>query len=261
MTAAERSVAFIRDLYLRRCDRVEQRDWGVLAVTPSLPRVWDANFAIVDRWAGTAEELHAELDDAQAEIGFGHRKTAILDEELAARVWPAVKEPDWPLGGRYLVMVHRREPDRRERDAQAEEVDLDRFAGLHRATILEEPWGADATLVEELLELDRRIAAVVRTRPFAVVADDGTVASGALLFQHGPVAQVEDVATLPAHRGRGYARAVVTAAVDAARRDGAETVFLIADESDWPHRLYERLGFDAVAVEHMAGRAAPDAQA
>lgn len=257
---SERSVAFIRNLYLRRCERVEERDWGVLVVTPSLPRVWDANFAIVDRWDGTPAELHAELDREQAALGFDHRKTVILDEEIARRVWPALKRPDWVFSSRYLVMEHRGEPEQRAPDVGVREVGLDAFAELHGSSIEEEPWGSDALLVEQLLELDRRVADVVRTRPFGVVAD-GLVASGALLFQDGPVAQVEDVATLPAFRGRGYARAVVTAAVEAARRDGAEVVFLIADADDWPHRLYERLGFETVAVEHMAGRPAQGAQA
>jgi ribosomal protein S18 acetylase RimI-like enzyme len=260
MSDGERAVAFIRELYLRRCERVVEHDWGVLVVTPSLPVVWDANFAIVDRWDGTPAELHAELDAAQAGAGFAHRKAAILDQGLASRVWPGLREPDWPLGGRYLVMSHRREPDRAATGIRVEEVDADAFAALHEATIRDEPWGSDPEVVRQLLGLDRRIASVVPTRAFGVVAD-GVVVSAALLFQNGPVAQVEDVATLPAYRGRGFARAVVTEAVAAARRAGAELVFLIADESDWPHRLYDRLGFDTVAVEHLAGRPASPPQA
>jgi hypothetical protein len=37
---------------------------------------------------------------------------------------------------------------------------------------------------------------------------------------------------------------VVLAAIAAARRDGAEFVFLVADYEDWPKELYRRLGFD-----------------
>jgi len=56
--------------------------------------------------------------------------------------------------------------------------------------------------------------------------------------------EVEDVGTLPEHRGRGYATAVVLAAIAAARADGAEFVFLVADLDDWPKELYRKLGFD-----------------
>jgi hypothetical protein len=36
----------------------------------------------------------------------------------------------------------------------------------------------------------------------------------------------------------------VLAAIEAARADGAEFVFLVADLEDWPKELYRRLGFD-----------------
>jgi predicted GNAT family acetyltransferase len=68
------------------------------------------------------------------------------------------------------------------------------------------------------------------------------------------VAQIEDVATLPAFRNRGLARAVVLEAAALARASGAELVFLVADENDWPKDLYGRLGFDQIGVEHVFGR-------
>jgi ribosomal protein S18 acetylase RimI-like enzyme len=75
---------------------------------------------------------------------------------------------------------------------------------------------------------------------------DGEVVSYADLYQDGADAQVEDVGTLDEHRGRGYASAVVLAAIEASRRDGAELVFLVADANDWPQELYRRLGFETV---------------
>jgi ribosomal protein S18 acetylase RimI-like enzyme len=62
----------------------------------------------------------------------------------------------------------------------------------------------------------------------------------------GADAQVEDVGTLPEHRNRGYAKAVVLAAIAAAREDGADFVCLVADANDWPKELYRRLGFDEI---------------
>jgi ribosomal protein S18 acetylase RimI-like enzyme len=70
------------------------------------------------------------------------------------------------------------------------------------------------------------------------------VVSYADLYLRGSDAQIEDVGTLPEHRGRGYASAVVVAAAEAARRAGADLVFLFADAEDWPKELYRRLGFD-----------------
>ena len=57
-------------------------------------------------------------------------------------------------------------------------------------------------------------------RGFGALAD-GAVVSYADLYVDGADAQIEDVATLPEHRGRGYAKAVVTRAADEARAGGA----------------------------------------
>ena len=80
-----------------------------------------------------------------------------------------------------------------------------------------------------------------------VVADlDGSPAAYATLYSDGTVAQVEDVSTQPRARGHGLARAVVQHAVDLARAEGHELIFLVADADDWPRELYARLGFDPV---------------
>ena len=84
MTDRERAVAFLREIYRHCADRVETYAWGELVVTPSLPRVYDANFALVDRWDGDGVDLHGELDRSQGEHDFGHRKVVSHDES------------DWP---------------------------------------------------------------------------------------------------------------------------------------------------------------------
>jgi hypothetical protein len=38
----------------------------------------------------------------------------------------------------------------------------------------------------------------------------------------------------------------VLAAADAAEAAGNDLVFLLTDASDWPQRLYRRLGFDTI---------------
>ena len=93
-----------------------------------------------------------------------------------------------------------------------------------------------------------------RTRSSSFV--DGGIASYAGLYLDGTVGQIEDVATLPTYRDRGLARAVVLRAVAEARQAGAELVFLVAAEEDWPKELYRRLGFDAIGVEHVVARPA-----
>lgn len=258
MTDAERAAAFLCESYRRRVERVERLPWGELVVTPSLPRVYDANFAIVDAWGGTAGELEREMDRVQGEAGFAHRKTVLPDEKLADRLWPAVSRQGWGFTSRYLVMAQRREPDR-PADGRIDVVGVgpEDWARGRQAMIELEGYGrehaSDSEVVRQLLELDRRLAHAMDVRHLAAVVS-GRVAAYAGLYLEGDIAQVEDVATLPPYRSRGLARAVVLHAVTEARRAGAELVFLVADEDDWPKDLYTRLGFDPIGVEHVFGR-------
>jgi ribosomal protein S18 acetylase RimI-like enzyme len=254
VSGGERALAFLRATYRRRVEHVEPHPWGELVVTPSLPRVWDANFAIVDRWDGSASELRDELEHVQRAAGFAHRRSVILDEQLAGHLWDELVALGWEFASRYLVMAQYRPPDR-PADGAIEvlgvgEVD---WANGRRAMIATEPFGDDDELGAQLVELDRRLAREMEVRHYAALCH-GEVASYAGLYLEDGVAQIEDVATLEEFRGRGLARAVVLQAVDEARLAGAELVFLVADEQDWPKDLYRRLGFDPIGVEHVFGR-------
>jgi ribosomal protein S18 acetylase RimI-like enzyme len=57
------------------------------------------------------------------------------------------------------------------------------------------------------------------------------------------VGYVDDMLTLPAHRRRGIASAVVRRLVHEAADQGAEDIILLADRPD-PIRLYRSLGFE-----------------
>jgi ribosomal protein S18 acetylase RimI-like enzyme len=254
LSDGERAAAFLRATYLRRVEHVESHPWGEVVSTPSLPRVWDANFALVERWDGGAGELGDELERVQRRAGFDHRRSAILDERLAGRLWDDLTSLGWEFASRYLVMAHRRPPDRGP-DARIEVLGVGEtdWANGRRAMIATEPFGHDDELGAQLVELDRRLARSMEVRHLAAVVD-GAVASYAGLYLEGGVAQIEDVATLLEYRGRGLARAVVLQAVEEARRSGAELVFLVADAADWPRHLYARLGFDPIGIEHVFGR-------
>jgi GNAT superfamily N-acetyltransferase len=93
-------------------------------------------------------------------------------------------------------------------------------------------------------------------RHFAVVVD-GRAVSTCELYSDGRTAQIEDVSTAEEYRNRGFARATVSYALQAARESHHDLVFLEADADDWPHKLYERLGFDAVAQTYQFVRPAP----
>jgi ribosomal protein S18 acetylase RimI-like enzyme len=237
-----RAIAFEEALRDSAVDRAEPFRFGEALFTDSLPRVWDANLLRVERANGaSAAELAAEADRVQGGAGLQHRKLAVLDAREGERLAPGFQELGWNAT-RFLFMAHRGKPTRVPA-ASAVEVEADVPRPLRERIARDEPWARGEEDVRQVLESAKRIAAAGSARYFAVL-EEGAVASCADLYSDGQTAQIEDVATLPAFRGRGYASAVVLAALAAARRDRHDFVFLVADEGDWPKELYARLGFE-----------------
>ena len=253
MTDGERAVAFLSETYRRRVERVEQFAWGELVVTPSLPLVYDANFAIVT--LGGKRRRARAGDGPRAGQKPGSRTGASSSRRGAGGAALATTcGVGWEFAGRYVLMAQRRFPDR-PADPGVEvlwvgEVD---WARGRRSMIEAGPYGEDPELGGQLVELDRRLARAMEVRHLAAVVDGDVVAYAGLYLGDG-VAQIEDVATLPAYRNRGLARSVVLHAAAEARRSGADLVFLVADEHDWPKDLYARLGFEPIGIEHVFGR-------
>jgi GNAT superfamily N-acetyltransferase len=75
---------------------------------------------------------------------------------------------------------------------------------------------------------------------------DGSLASMTKLRSDGRTAQVEDVYTAPDAREQGFARTLVCHATELARAAGHELLFIIADDDNWPKRLYSRLGYEPI---------------
>jgi ribosomal protein S18 acetylase RimI-like enzyme len=215
---------------------------GYGMVTPELPLRHDSNFLFIDR-ARDADEAAAEADRILGGAGRDYRVILTFDAELGRRLRPEFDARGWRTM-RHVFMVQRRDPDKRADLAVVREVDQAALRPQRRKAILGYPWGTP-TLAEELLDSKLQLAQRARTRFFAVPAGDELVAWTDLYVAQG-IAQIEDVATVEEHRGKGYATAVVLRAIEEGRREGADLVFLVADGEDWPRHLYARLGFDEV---------------
>jgi len=223
----------------------EPTPFGTMVSSPGLPRRYDSNYYLVGALAPDVEAgtLAADAERAHAALGLEQRAVMVRDRATGERLAPGFAALGWEVE-RFLVMAHRREPEREVDTSIVAEVALDRLTTAREEQLLTYPWGTPE-LARTLAEAKRRIP--FETRFFAVLAD-GEVVSYSDLYRDGAVAQVEDVATLEPHRGRGYASAVVFRAVEEARRSGATLVFLVADAEDWPQQLYRRLGFDELAL-------------
>jgi predicted GNAT family acetyltransferase len=138
----------------------------------------------------------------------------------------------------------------------AREVDEATLRAVEAQTMREAPLTSDPDVAAELLRCHGRSARAAATRWFVGV-DDGVDACHATLYSDGRVAQIEEVATLEAHRNRGLARATVGAATAAALESRHELVFIVASDDDWPKELYAKHGFEP--IDHAWGLALADA--
>jgi [ribosomal protein S18]-alanine N-acetyltransferase len=93
------------------------------------------------------------------------------------------------------------------------------------------------------------LAGVPQTR-YYVVAEDGTDLVGyAGLFVVGPEADVQTVAVRGDRQGAGLGRVLVEDLLDEARRRGCAQVLLeVREDNAAARHLYDRLGFEQVAV-------------
>lgn len=152
-----------------------------------------------------------------------------------------------------LLMTLEAQPTRGRGDAVVVELDLGQRVASAVDGWREELPDADPEVWRQLG--GRAVTATAASEAtFLGVVEDGRVVARADVFVHQGVAQVEEVMTDEAHRGRGLATALVLDGVARARAAGAQTVLLVADVDDWPRRLYERLGFRDRAVLPILSR-------
>jgi predicted GNAT family acetyltransferase len=205
--------------------------------------MWVLNQLFVDAEV-TAPALAAALDDLYGHVR--HRRSTTAVAAVGAKLAPAFAAAGWQIQ-RNVLMALRRERDRPPAPGLAREVDEATLRAVEAKTTAEEG-NRSPELVEELLDGRAAFSRAGHGRYF-VGTVDGVDACHATLYSDGTIAQVEDVGTVAAFRGRGLARAVCCTAIDAALAAGHELVIIAADDEDWPKELYGRLGFDVIGRE------------
>jgi GNAT superfamily N-acetyltransferase len=244
-TDLERALAFGEVLRTRCAERIVPFRFGRAYFNDSHPRVWYLNGLVVEGKKDVDPgELAAEAELLHTDAGQTHRRCDVLDEAVGARLEQFFRRIGWRIE-QELVMAHRGGGDRAQDTSIVEEVTGEDLLPLRREIDRAEPWATDEEIVDEILDANRLWQSAGNARYFAVRVGGAPVAA-ADLYSEGRVAQVETVATLPAYRDRGYASAVVLRAVEEARTDGHDLVFIDADAGDWPKDLYARLGFEEI---------------
>ena len=225
--------------------------WGAVVTDARFPDVWDTNYARVDvATEVSVEQIEADLLPALAHAGaevehvvtFHHEAHGDLLAEFSSRG----HRISWDL-----AMVLDGAPGRQgalKEDVAVEELPPGDELWTAAAVSMRDVFAIEpAAAVEQLLTLERAVLAPAGKRWFAVRDDDGRpVSLGTLLVLEG-TGYIDNVATDPSARGRGYAGAIVTRIAQETRRAGAGGPFLLSDPgSPGVVRFYERLGFSPV---------------
>ncbi len=120
----------------------------------------------------------------------------------------------------------------------ATDDDVAAVAAIERACFGSSAWSE--TLVADEVRSERHVV--------LVGGDDGVDAYGAISLA-GEVADLDRIAVLPASRGRGLARDLLTDLVDRARDLGAGRMLLeVAADNPAAIGLYEAHGFDTIST-------------
>ena len=231
--------------------------FGEAFLNPSLARAYVLNTLHVDAEVD-ADQLVAALDDLYGELPPPPRVRRALRHRRAhrGRAAPAplarrARPVTWSCAGRATA---RREPGlAREVDAATLQVGRGARASARSPTARTRRSCASSS------RCARRSRGRCRRRASSSGASDGVDAAVTTLYSDGVVAQVEDVATLRDFRRRGLARGDGDARRSTRRsRWATSSIFIVADDDDWPKDLYARLGFDPVGRAWAFTRPGPE---
>jgi GNAT superfamily N-acetyltransferase len=233
----ERALAFMRAGVAATADAVRPIEAGIVVSTPSLPAVWAVNHVRVLAPL-TFDEL---VDLADEEMtGVAYRQIAVEHQAAGPGLEEAFRDAGWKIE-RDVVMILSGWADRQADTSVVEDASEPEVLELIRR------WYEDddptPTEIEQLVAYGRREIRTLGDRLLGVRGGDGRLSAISKLRSDGRTAQVEDVYTVPEARGRGFARALISRAIELSREAGHDLVFIVADDGDWPKLLYGRLGF------------------
>jgi ribosomal protein S18 acetylase RimI-like enzyme len=234
-----RAWQFERDMQDRCASSLREFEYGTALYNDALRRVYDTNFVRFERGF---EQLTGDIVEAHAEelqASLRHRKVTIADERAGARVAEELRERGWR---HYTLVTMAYRGDGRFGARAAEEVTPEELRPVRERSL--DDGRRDAEALQQIVAFTELMASTGQAQLIAARGDRDEIGSFCALFRGDGIAQIDEVGTLEQYRRRGLARAVVQGALQAAR--GADLIFLVADERDWPKDWYARLGFEPI---------------
>jgi GNAT superfamily N-acetyltransferase len=251
VTGRESAIVWRRAQQAAVCDRAVRWEHGTAVSATELPSFWTYNSVRVEGPdAGLdAGALVAVADALQADLT--HRHVEVEDEAAGERLRPGFEALGWTTE-RLVWMALAGPPHGPPPAADITEIPFARTRPLREAWA--QDWAGGAEQVRRFLPLEDSVAARRGTRAMAAWGADGELIGFASFSVVGTTAEVEQAFVSPAWRGGGIGGALVAAAVLEAR---ARASFIVADDEGDPKRLYARLGFAPVWIQHVFTRRPP----
>ena len=226
------------------------------------PEVYDANFAAFPR-AETPAEVDAAIAEIEAEFAGVEHRQIFWDPGTSLPFEARLQLDDYAAHDEVVLVLEGALPARTggveirpvERDADWDAVTelcwLDHQEEVAKG--FHGPW--PRAITEQVVACKRWKAPAVR---FFIARVDGVDCG---FFSGFPgengVGMVEDLFTRADFRGRGIARALISACVDDARARGAGPVLIGARPDDTPKQMYAALGFRPLCVRRAYLRVPP----
>jgi GNAT superfamily N-acetyltransferase len=247
VTGRESAIAWRRAQQAAVCDRAVRWEHGTAVFASDIPSFWTYNSVRAEGPdAGlTTEDLVAVAERLQGSLS--HRHVEVEDEAAGERVRPGFEALGWTA--ERLVWMALSGPAHGTPAADVSEIPFARTRPLREAWAGD--WARSPEEVRRFLPLEESVAVRRGTRAMAAWGLDGELIGFASFSVVGSTAEVEQAFVTPDRRGAGIGGALVAAAVDAAR---ARASFIVADDEGAPKRLYARLGFAPVWVQHVFTR-------
>jgi GNAT superfamily N-acetyltransferase len=245
--ARERAIAWRHAEHERICDVIEPHEYGTSVQCTFMPTFWFFNSLRVEGpdTGVSADALVHAADVVQGRLD--HRLVEVEDEAAGLRLRPGFEALGWAAERLAWLELEGAPPG----DPQLEEVPFPATRALRLEWAAGSPWDTGAEATQRFSELEDRTAALRGSRALIARDETGTPVGFVSFRRDGDTAEIEQVYVTESQRGRGTGGALVTAAVRAA---GAPATFIVADDEGDAQRLYQRLGFREVWIQHVFTR-------
>jgi uncharacterized protein (DUF952 family)/GNAT superfamily N-acetyltransferase len=250
-----RAVALYTSVPVRRAVGVGDVPGGVAVLDPDVSASRDNNRLLLSSPVDAAV-VAAAAEEVGGNAGWPHR-AALLTWPGAGAVAGELGRQGWAVEELVLMARSPVVPPA----APSDRVDVVAQTEVH--DLWDRSWRRDLGVAAD--RLDAVVAQLIRRERLndlvvavtdLVVREAGRVVASAQLRVDGATAAVDSVMTDPAHRGRGYADALLGRALQLAAEAGCDLVVLEAVADDWPRQWYARRGFAEVGRTWAVSRPA-----